>query len=69
MDRVDLAVGTQTECNTASVPTKYELPLDAVKEAIVSAMAHRDYIINGNVQLMQFRNRLEVCNPEQLPFR
>ena len=68
MDRVDLAVGTRAEGNTASVPTKYELPPDAVKEAIVNAVAHRDYTSNGSVQVMLFRNRLEVWNPGQLPY-
>lgn len=38
MDRVDLAVGTRAEGKTASVPTDYELPPDAVKEAIVNAV-------------------------------
>ena len=68
MDRVDLAVGTRAEGNTASVPTDYELPPDAVKEAIVNAVAHRDYTSNGSVQVMLFRNRLEVWNPGQLPY-
>ena len=68
MDRVDLAVGTRAEGKTASVPTNYELPPDAVKEAIVNAVAHRDYTGNGSVQVMLFRNRLEVWNPGQLPY-
>ena len=68
MDRVDLAVGTRADGKTASVPTDYELPPDAVKEAIVNAVAHRDYTSNGSVQVMLFRNRLEVWNPGQLPY-
>jgi predicted HTH transcriptional regulator len=68
MDRVDLAVGTRAEGKTASVPTDYELPPDAVKEAIVNAVAHRDYTSNGSVQVMLFRNRLEVWNPGRLPY-
>lgn len=68
MDRVDLAVGTRAEGYTASVPTDYELPPDAVKEAIVNAVCHRDYTSNGSVQVMLFRNRLEVWNPGQLPY-
>lgn len=68
MERVDLAVGTRAEGNTASVPTKYELPPEAVKEAIVNAVVHRDYTSNGSVQVMLFRNRLEVWNPGQLPY-
>ena len=31
-------------------------------------MAHRDYASNGSVQVMLFRNRLEVWNPGQLPY-
>ena len=68
MDRVDLEVGTRAEGRTASVPTNYELPPDAVKEAIVNAVVHRDYTSNGSVQVMLFRNRLEVWNPGQLPY-
>ena len=68
MDRVDLAVGTRAEGKTALVPTNYKLPPDAVKEAIVNAVAHRDYTSNGSVQVMLFRNRLEVWNPDQLPY-
>lgn len=68
IDRVDLAVGTRAEGKTASVSTDYELPPDAVKEAIVNAVAHRDYTSNGSVQVMLFRNRLEVWNPGQLPY-
>ena len=29
---------------------------------------HRDYTSNGSVQVMLFRNRLEVWNPGQLPY-
>ena len=68
MTRVDLAVGTRAEGTTAQAPTEFELPPDAVKEAIVNAVAHRDYTSNGSVQVMLFRNRLEVWNPGQLPY-
>lgn len=68
MDRVDLEVGTRAEGRSASVPTNYELPPDAVKEAIVNAVVHRDYTSKGSVQVMLFRNRLEVWNPGQLPY-
>ena len=36
-------------------------------EAIVNAVAHRDYTDNGSVQVMLFANRLEVWNPGRLP--
>lgn len=68
MSRIDNWTGTRAEGDTASVPTEYELPYDAVKEAIVNAVCHRDYTSNASVQVMLFRNRLEVWNPGQLPY-
>ncbi len=68
MSRIDNWTGTRAEGETAEVPTEYELPYDAVKEAIVNAVCHRDYTSNASVQVMLFRNRLEVWNPGQLPY-
>ena len=45
----------------------YELPRDAVAEAIVNAIAHRDYASNASVQVMLFSDRLEIWNPGELP--
>ena len=42
--------------------------MEAVQEAIVNAVCHRDYRSNGSVQVMLFRNRLEIWNPGILPF-
>jgi len=44
-----------------------ELPREAVAEAIVNAVAHRDYVSNASVQVMLFADRLEIWNPGQLP--
>ena len=44
-----------------------ELPAQAVREAIVNAVVHRDYTDNGCVQVMLFKDRLEVWNPGRLP--
>ena len=49
------------------VPVEYELPRVAVTEAIVNAIAHRDYTNNGSVQVMLFKDRLEIWNPGSLP--
>jgi predicted HTH transcriptional regulator len=65
MSRIDLWVGTRDK--STSVDTKSELPVTAVTEAIVNAIAHRDYTSKGSVQVMLFRNRLEVWNPGTLP--
>ena len=44
-----------------------ELPAQAVREAIVNAVVHRDYTSTGSVQVMLFKDRLEVWNPGRLP--
>jgi len=49
------------------VPVEYEIPREVVVEAIVNAVAHRDYTSNGSVQVMLFADRLEVWNPGALP--
>ena len=68
MSRIDNWVGTRSEGENAAVPTHPELPMDAVKEAMVNAICHRDYTSNASVQVMLFRNRLEVWNPGVLPY-
>lgn len=60
-------VGTRDSGETAAVPTKFELPYDAVKEAIVNAVCHRDYTSKASVQVMLFSDRLEVMSPGALP--
>ena len=65
MSKINRAVGTRAESNTA--PVSYELPREAVAEAIVNAVAHRDYASNASVQVMLFSDRLEVWNPGELP--
>lgn len=67
MSRIDNWVGVRNVPNTAAVPTRSELPMEAVQEAIVNAICHRDYHSNGSVQVMLFRNRLEIWNPGSLP--
>ena len=47
---------------------KKELPLDAVREAIVNAVTHRDYTLAGtDVEISLYRDRLEVISPGRLP--
>lgn len=68
MSRINNWVGTRSNGEKADVPTRSELPIDAVKEAIVNAICHRDYTSNASVQIMLFRDRLEVLNPGVLPY-
>ncbi|MCX6045779.1 MAG: DeoR family transcriptional regulator [Chloroflexi bacterium] len=45
-----------------------EYPLAVVREAIVNAIAHRDYGIRGEgIRLLMFSNRLEIYSPGRLP--
>lgn len=64
LSKLNLAVGTRSA--STQVPVKYELPPDAVREAIVNAVAHRDYTSTGSVQVMLFADRLEIWNPGTL---
>ncbi|MBI2927888.1 MAG: DUF4062 domain-containing protein [Verrucomicrobia bacterium] len=64
LSKINLAVGTRAA--STQVPVSYELPPDAVREAIVNAVAHRDYTSTGSVQVMLFADRLEVWNPGTL---
>ena len=65
MSKINLRVGTRAEGPRA--PVQYEIPREVVLEAIVNAVAHRDYTSNGSVQVMLFADRLEVWNPGTLP--
>lgn len=65
LSKIARSVGTRGEGPTA--PVTYEVPQEAVGEAIVNAIAHRDYTSNASVQVMIFSDRIEVWNPGQLP--
>ena len=44
------------------------LPLAAVREAIINAAAHRDYVwADADIELSLYPDRLEVISPGQLP--
>jgi hypothetical protein len=65
LSRINLSVDDRSK--SVEVPVEYEIPRAAVAEAIVNAVAHRDYSSTSSVQVMLFRNRLEVWNPGDLP--
>jgi len=45
-----------------------EYPLSVVREAIVNAVAHRDYAIRGeSIRVLMFSDHLEVYSPGRLP--
>jgi ATP-dependent DNA helicase RecG len=46
----------------------YEIPLDALREAVVNAIVHRDYRIKGtSIYVRIFDDRVEIENPGGLP--
>jgi ATP-dependent DNA helicase RecG len=47
--------------------TRYEIPKEVIQEAIVNAVAHRDYTSAASVQVSVFSDRIEVRNPGSLP--
>lgn len=65
LSKITRSVGTRELGPQA--PVEYELPKQAVAEAIVNAVAHRDYTSNASVQVMLFADRLEIWNPGELP--
>ena len=61
MDKKAVVRGLQREEET-------EYPMIAVREALVNAVAHRDYRIMGRrIEVLMFKDRLEVTSPGGLP--
>ena len=65
LSKIALSVGTRAE--SVQAPVAYEIPKEVVTEAIVNAVAHRDYTSDASVQVMLFADRLEIWNPGTLP--
>jgi len=65
LDAVELPVVQQR--NTAQVKREPEIPVFAIQEAIVNAVAHRDYNSKASVQVMIFADRVEIWNPSDFP--
>lgn len=45
----------------------YEIPMEALREAVVNAIAHRDYTISSPIRILIFTDRIEVHSPGSLP--
>jgi len=65
MDRLRRTVETSDESAASTII--YEVPFRVVREAIVNAVAHRNYASRSGIQVMIFADRIEVWNPGGLP--
>jgi ATP-dependent DNA helicase RecG len=65
LDKLTSRVGLAT--TDASAPVQPEIPVFVIREAIVNAVAHRDYLSTGFVQCIVFSDRVEIWNPGHLP--
>ena len=65
LGKLDRPVGTRAHSTQA--PGDFEVPRSVITEAIVNAVAHRDYRNNGFVQVIVYADRIEVWNPGELP--
>lgn len=64
MSKLVRSVGTRAE--GSHVPVEYEVPREVIAEAIVNAVAHRDYASSGAVQVAVFADRVQIRNPGRL---
>lgn len=55
------------ERGSARFRRPFEIPEFAIQEAIVNAVAHRNYNVTSGVQVMVFTDRVEVWNSGSLP--
>jgi len=53
--------------HTVQVKRPPEIPVFAIHEAIVNAVAHRNYNTTAAIQVMVFIDRVEIWNPGKLP--
>ncbi len=65
LGKIDLSVGVREE--STQTFGGFEIPRSVITEAVVNAVAHRDYSSNGFVQVIVFADRVEVWNPGELP--
>jgi ATP-dependent DNA helicase RecG len=45
----------------------WEYPLEAVREAVINAVCHRDYLSTAHTQVRLYDDRMEIWNPGGLP--
>ncbi len=64
--RKNMRVATKIDPRTGKRTDFPQYPMDAVREAVLNALVHRDYSIHTEgmpIQLILFENRMEIVNP------
>lgn len=64
--RSNMRMGVRIDPNSGKRTDLPEYPLDAVREALLNALIHRDYSVyteNMPIRLMMFSDRMEIHNP------
>ncbi len=64
---LNLHLRTAHEIRGFEPERKPEIPEEALREAIVNAVAHRDYTVHGPVRLFIFDERIEIHTPGSAP--
>ena len=68
VDFVKRNMGSDAWLEGARRIRKFSFPIDAVREAVVNAVVHRDYAREGtDVEVSLYKDRLEVISPGRLP--
>jgi ATP-dependent DNA helicase RecG len=61
-------VAGQLEVGGARREETHAYPMEAVREAVVNALVHRDYLLSStDIELSIYEDRLEVVSPGRLP--
>ena len=55
------------DSHEADLRERWDYPLEAVREALVNAIIHRDYTIPADIEFSIYSNRMEIISPGTLP--
>lgn len=65
-----IQLNNHTKIKIDGAPQRHETkdyPDTAIREAIVNAFAHRDYLLHSNIKIEIFDNRMEILSPGGIP--
>ena len=63
------AMDWRAECGGLHRKEIPEVPVDALREAVINAFAHRQIESGQSIQIMVYRNRIEIYSPGAFPER